>query len=117
LRYLKQTLGMDILHCKTLSGIIKELLMFVIVYNLVRRVMLKASRRQRVAADRISFVDELRWLCHARPGDALPNLKVNPQRRGRVEPRVRKRRPKQYPLMTRPRRALREELLGKPQAA
>jgi hypothetical protein len=117
LRHLKQTLGMDVLRCTTLSGVVKELLRFVVVYNLVRRVMREASRRQHVAPDRISFVDALRWLRHARPGEDLPRLRVNPKRPGRVEPRVCKRRPKQYPRMTRPRAELRKALGKKPRAA
>jgi len=35
---------------------------------------------------------------------------VNPHRRDRAEPRVRKRRPKQYPLMKKPRSVLRKSL-------
>ena len=85
--------------------------MFVLVYNLVRRVMEEAGRRQGVEADRISFVDAWRWLREARPGEELPELVVNPDRPGRVQPRVRKRRPKQYPLMKRPRAELRKALL------
>lgn len=85
--------------------------MFLLVYNLVRMVMLQAARRQQVPVERISFVDALRWLATAQPGDELPKLVVNPARRGRVEPRVRKRRPKQYPLMKRPREVLRKDLL------
>jgi Transposase DDE domain len=111
LRHLKQTLQMDILRCETWQGVWKELLVFVIVYNLVRRVMLEASRQQGVEPDRISFVDALRWLREARCGEAVPRLRVNPERRGRVEPRVRKRRPKQYDLMNRPRAVLRHRLL------
>jgi hypothetical protein len=38
---------------------------------------------------------------------------VNPARPGRYEPRVRKRRPKQYPVMKRPRAELRKELREK----
>src|SRR5262249_40414831 len=77
-----------------------------------RRVMQEAARRQGVAPARISFIDAWRWLKHARPGAALPRLVVNPQRPGRVEPRVRKRRPKQYDLMRRPRAELRQALLA-----
>src|SRR5690625_1797679 len=62
-RHIKQTMGMDILKCKTVDGILKELAIFILVYNLVRLVMLKASQRQKVPLDRISFVDALRWLC------------------------------------------------------
>ncbi len=117
LRHLKQTLGMDVLRCATFPGVFKELLMFVVVYNLVRRVMQEAGRRQGVAPARISFVDALRWLRHARPGEELPRLRVTPQRPGRVEPRARKRRPKQYDLLTQPRAKLRKALQAKPRAA
>ena len=110
LRHLKQTLKMDVLRCETLPGVIKELMVFVIVYNLVRRVMVQAGRRQEVKPDRISFVDALRWLRHARPGEGLPRLKVNPLRPGRAQPRVRKRRPKPFKLMNQPREKLREKL-------
>ncbi len=88
--------------------------MFVVAYNLVRRVMVEAGRRQGMEPNRISFIDALRWLRHAAPGSALPRLKVNPERPGRVEPRVRKRRPKQYRLMNRPRAVLREAELKEP---
>ena len=62
--------------------------------------------------ERVSFVDALRWLAQAKPGDELPVLVVNPERPGRYEPRVRKRRPKQYPLMTQPRSVLRKGMLA-----
>ena len=117
LRHLKQTMKMDILHCKTAAGVEKELAVFALVYNLVRRVMEEAGRRQGVEPERVSFVDALRWLQEARPGDELPPLVVNPDRPGRVQPRVRKRRPKQYPLMTRPRDELRKALLKQRPAA
>jgi Transposase DDE domain len=117
LRHLKQTMKMDVLHCRTVAGVEKELAVFALVYNLVRRVMEEAGRRQGVAAERISFVDAWRWLQQTRPGDDLPQLVVNPDRPGRVQPRVRKRRPKQYPLMTRPRAALRKALLRQRPAA
>jgi hypothetical protein len=111
LRHLKQTLGLDVLRCATYPGVVKELLMVVVAYNLVRRVMVEAGRRQEVEPNRISFVDALRWLREARPGDKLPRLKVNPQRPTRVEPRARKRRPKQYDLLNKPRAVLRKKLL------
>jgi len=111
LRHLKQTLQMDVCRCTTFVGVMKELQVFVLAYNLVRRVMAQAGRRQRVEPDRISFVDALRWLRYAEPEDALPRLKVNPDRPGRVEPRARKRRPKQYDLLNKPREELRRKLL------
>src|SRR5205823_7067376 len=99
LKHLKQTLKMDVLRCRTVEGVLKELAVFVLIYNLVRRVIWEAARRQEVAVERISFIDAWRWLRHAQPGDALPDLVVNPERPGRAEPRVRKRRPKEFPLM------------------
>jgi hypothetical protein len=111
LRHLKQTLGLDVLRCRTFPGVMKELLMLVVVYNLVRRVMVEAARRQGVEAQRISFVDAWRWLREAKPGETVPRLKVNPERPGRYEPRVLKRRPKPYDLMRKPRAVLREALL------
>lgn len=117
LKHLKQTLGLDVLRSQTVPGVVKELLTFAVAYNLVRRVMVEAGARQGVAPSRISFLDALRWLRGATPGEALPELIVNPQRPGRFEPRVRKRRPKQFPLMKRPRAELREQLLRQPLAA
>lgn len=117
LRHLKQTMQMDVLHCQTVAGVAKELAVFALVYNLVRRVMEEAGRRQGVEADRVSFVDALRWLQAARPGEEVPKLVVNPDRPGRVQPRVRKRRPKQYPLLTQPRAELHKALLEQRPAA
>jgi hypothetical protein len=112
LRHLKQTMGMDVLRCTTVEGVLKELAIFAVVYNLVRRVMAAAAQRQRVAIDRISFIDAWRWLQEAEPMSALPDLVVNPARPGRCEPRVRKRRPKEFPVMKKPRAELRKALLG-----
>jgi hypothetical protein len=117
LKHLKETLGLDVLRSQTVPGVVKELLAFVIIYNLVRRVMHAAARRQGVAPARVSFVDAWRWLKHARPGEALPVLRVNPERPGRAEPRVRKRRPKQYDLMRRPRAESRQALFKQKDAA
>jgi hypothetical protein len=116
LGHLKTTLKMNVLHSQTFVGILKELQVFVIVYNLVRRVMAEAARRQGVAPSRISFADALAWLRSARPGDELPQLKVNPERPGRAQPRVRKRRPKQYDLMNKPRAVLCKALYSKKKA-
>jgi hypothetical protein len=117
LRDLKQTMKMDALRCRTVDGVLKELMVYGVVYNLVRLAMGDAARRQRVAVDRISFVDALRWLLEARPGEGMPRLVVNPSRPGRFEPRVRKRRPKEFPVMKEPRRELRKALAEKDIAA
>jgi len=110
LRHLKQTMGMDVLRCETVDGVVKEMLMFALVYNLVCCVILDAAEAQGVPPDRISFVDALRWLRAHEPDDELIALIIHPRRRGRFEPRVVKRRPKQYPLMRKPRKTLRKKL-------
>lgn len=117
LRHLKQTLGLDVLRCTSVPGVVKELMVFVIIYNLVRRVMREAARRQGVKPERISFVDALRWLRHARPGDELPPMRVNPERPRRAEPRAKKRRGKRYKLLNKPREKLRETLFRPGKAA
>ena len=101
---------LDVLKCKTVDGVLRELQVFALIYNMVRQVMLEAASRQQVDVRRISFIDAWRWLQSASPGDPLS---VNPYRPNRLEPRVRKRRPKQYPLMTKPRRQLKKELESK----
>jgi hypothetical protein len=110
LGHLKTTMKMDVLRCKTEAGVRKELAVFCLVYNLVRVTVLEAARRQEVAVSRVSFADALRWLRHARPGEPMPELMPVPHRPGRAEPRCRKRRPKQFPVMKKPRRVLREML-------
>ena len=69
------------------------------------------SRREH-PPERISFIDALRWLATAQPGDELPDLVINPLRPGRIEPRVCKRRPKVFPLMNKPRATLCQALLA-----
>jgi hypothetical protein len=117
LRHLKQSMGMEVLHCQTVSGVQKEVAMYMLVYNLIRLVMLEAAKRQGVEANRISFVDAARWLAESAHGQQPLRLRVNPHRPGRVEPRAVKRRPKQYARLTRPRAELRKELKRKGIAA
>ena len=117
LGHLKTTMGLNVLRCRTLEGVLKEVWMFALVYNLVRLVMLEAARRQGVAPGRISFIDALRWLTYASPPCPLPPLIVNPLRPDRVEPRVIKRRMKKYTLMNKPRPELRQRLMASQHAA
>lgn len=128
-RHLKITMGMDRLKCKSVQGVLKELMIFVLVYNLVRAAMALAAMRQGVNdPNRISFIDTLRWLrkrihtganagVAALPGGPAIDLIVNRLRVGRWCPRVIKRRKKEYDLMTKPRRAydepsMEEQLAG-----
>ena len=113
LKHLKVTMKMDVLKCKTVDGVLKELAVFALVYNLVRSVMWESAKVQGVVPERVSLLDALRWLVGAEGDEDLSVLLVNPARKDRVEPRVVKRRPKQYPRMTKPRSVLRKELIEK----
>jgi hypothetical protein len=108
---LKTTMHMDVLHCKTVTGVLKELTVFAILYNLVRLVIWQSARFQQVDAARMSFLDALRWLETSGRGMPLAALLVNPARPDRVEPRVKKRRPKAFPFMIKPRHELRHQLV------
>ncbi len=109
IRHLKITLGLDVLKGKSLEMVRKERRMFLLVYNLIRVLMLRAAVRQRVNVNRLSFADTLAWL---RLGDlsSATIIKVNPLRPGRLEPRVIKRQKKRFPYMTSPRAVLEAQL-------
>ena len=62
LAHLKTTMQMDVRHCKTVPGVLKELTVFAIVYNLVRLVMCQSAMLQCIGVERISVLDALRWL-------------------------------------------------------
>jgi hypothetical protein len=111
LAHLKTTMQMEVLHCKTVPGVLKELTVFAMVYNLVRLVMCQSAMLQHLGVERISFLDTLRWLGAPRTGMPLGALIVNSIRPHRVEPRVKKRRPKSFPFMIKPRQALRQQLV------
>jgi hypothetical protein len=111
LAHLKTTMQMDVLHCKTVPGVLKELTVFAIVYNLVRMVMGHSAMLQHINVERISCLDALRWLGSPSTGMPLVALIVNPVRPHRVEPRVKKRRPKSFPFMIKPRQELRQQLV------
>jgi hypothetical protein len=101
-RDLKTTMGLDVLKCKTYEGVLKELYVFAMVYNMVMITRYRVAEIMNADPFRLSFIDALR---HIRlHGFQLPEtLIVNPERSGRWQPRVKKRRPKPYPLMNKPR--------------
>jgi hypothetical protein len=105
--HLKTTMKMKVLKCQSVESVMKELAVYLLVYNLVRLAMLKAAARQGVSVVRISFIDALRWVtCRMLGLSAVAQLIVNPHRPGRREPRVIRRRMKEYNLMKRPREEL-----------
>jgi Transposase DDE domain len=106
-RHLKTTMKMEHLKCQTVDGVVKELMVFALVYNLIRAAMVQAAQRQGIDdANRISFVDAsrfLRSLLTPTPTRVPGVLVVNPIRPDRYHPRVKKRRMKEYDLMNKPR--------------
>src|SRR5688500_15049196 len=111
LSQLKTTMPMEVLPCKTVPGVLKALTVFAIVYNLVRLVMCQSATLQHLSIERISFIDALRWLGALSTRVPLGALCVNPIRPHRVEPRVKKRRPKSFPFMITSRHVLRQQLV------
>jgi hypothetical protein len=116
-RDMKTTLGMEVLKCKSVDGVRKEMIVYAVVYNLVCLVRARAAEKQETPADRISFIDVLRWLQTAQPWEEIPKFVVNPLRPNRHEPRVIKRRPKQYDLMKKPRAEYKKTLVSPRKAA
>lgn len=86
-RNLKRTLGLHMISAKTVAGVQKEVLAHILLHNLIHKIMNQAARAQNVPADRISFVDAMRWLLHHVAGAALPRLVVNPVCKRKTQPR------------------------------
>jgi len=119
LRCLKTTLGMEMLSCCTPAMAMKELRVYLLAYNLVRGLMLRAALQAGVSPRQLSFKHAVQlWLswraAHRRVNqadDALLLLVAQQRvgnRPGRIEPRAVKRRPKPYPRLMLPRPAARE---------
>jgi hypothetical protein len=119
LRHLKTTLGMDVLRCKTPSMVRKEIYVYLLAYNLLRSLMWQAGDTYGTSPLRLSlqgtrhhlnnFIPRLLAADSTKRQQIYHTLllvivhKAVPLRPGRSEPRVRKRRPKAYPLMAKPR--------------
>ena len=118
---IKTHLAMDVLRCKSPELIEREVLMHQIAYNLVRSLMQRSAHLHHVPLSRISFKGTLDTLRHwsgliAAAGhtprqqqkliDQMLALIAGdpvPERPGRSEPRAKKRRAKNYPLLAKPR--------------
>ena len=69
---LKTHAKMNTLKCKDVDGVVKELIMYLIVWNLVRMTMAKFAQRIGVSVWRVSFVDAVRGLCTLLQGPRQP---------------------------------------------
>jgi len=123
-RTIKITLQMDVLRCKSQAMVEKEIAVCLLAYNLVRWAMAKAAALTDVlprvlsftGAKRllVAFADQLRrtpenQICAviATVLASIATLQL-PHRPDRIEPRAKKRRPKNLPLLTVPRDVARE---------
>lgn len=127
LRSIKTVMQMDVLRCKRPEMVKKEIAVHLLAYNLVRAVMAQAASLGHVLPRQLSFKAALQLirafeesLRHAPQGRlmlrqgylmaGIVQIRL-PDRPGRVEPRVVKRRPNQHALMTQPRHALKAAIL------
>jgi hypothetical protein len=128
IRDIKQTLEMDLLRGKTPEMMRREIWAHLLAYNLVRLVMAQAALRKGVSPRGVSFagakqtLDAFRVALQAGEGEpwqsrvmamltAIAGHRVG-RRPGRCEPRQVKRRPKVYPMMTKPRPQARAEVMA-----
>jgi len=123
LRNIKTTLGMEHLRCKTPEMALKELWVYLLAYNLIRLLMAQAALLADQIPRQLSFKHTVQvWVSWQQRGGETHDgvcirrlllLIARPRvglRSGRIEPRVLKRRPKKYPLLTKPRAQAREEV-------
>ena len=114
-------MGMDVLRCRTPDLVKKEILMYLIAYNAVRRLIVDAANTVECAPRRISFKASIQAMrqwepqLHQRAADdserrrllatlrAAIGARQVTARPGRREPRCVKRRPKPFALLTAPR--------------
>jgi hypothetical protein len=125
LRHLKTTMGMELLRCQSPQMAQKELLAYLVAYNVIRCLMAEAVALAEVQMERLSFkgtMDTLRQYTLALHGQSskkrqrelwqqlLSNIAEDlvPLRPHRREPRAVKRRPKAYQLLNKPRHIFRE---------
>jgi len=126
IRDIKQTLRLDHARCKTPEMVRRELWVKLLGYNLIRTVIATAAAKHDKQPRQLGFTLACQtilssWMmlsdgscrdAEALCESALKRIAANEvaNRPGRIEPRVLKRRRHRYPLMTRPRKQLREEL-------
>ena len=116
------------MRCKSPAMVRKELWCHLLAYNLVRHLMWDAGQTKDRDAGRTSFKGTIQYLISFRAFFGVTTSHQNrallkrildliatqevPYRPHRVEPRVKKRRPKNYRLMNKPRADLRAALIG-----
>lgn len=121
LRNLKTTTGMDVLRCQTPEMNDKQMWAHLLAYNVIRLLMAQAASNAGVDPRELSFKHTVqlwtewvaRGLCATHDSARLFTLIAQTQvghRPGRIEPRMRKRRPKPYPWLKTPRAHARRQV-------
>jgi hypothetical protein len=124
IRQIKQTLNLDHLRCKTPAMVRKEFWTTLLAYNLIRRIICTAAITHGKTPRRISFTRTCATILaawsrlslgqyHPRAMKTLLEQIASletPDRPGRIEPRVLKRRRHRYPLMRQSRQKLKKHL-------
>jgi hypothetical protein len=121
-RDIKDTMGMNVVSCKTPEMVLKEIWIYLLAYNLIRLLMMQAAALTGVLPRDISFKHSMQlWLIWSHQADTsddtmllmvcelMAKQRVG-NRPGRIEPRAVKRRPKPYPLLIVPRDQARENV-------
>lgn len=114
LRNLKTTTGMEVLRCQTPQMNDKQLWVHLLAYNVIRLLMAQAASNAGKDPRELSFKHTVQlwteWVarglwasCDAGRLFTLIAQSQVGHRPGRIEPRMRKRRPKPYPWLTTPR--------------
>ena len=121
LRNLKTTTGMDVLSCQTPEMNDKQLWVHLLAYNVIRLLMAQAASNADVDPRSLSFKHTVQlWTAWVARGISatkdnqllftlIAQCKVG-HRPGRIEPRMRKRRPKPYPWLKVPRAQARRQV-------
>ena len=121
LRNLKTTTGMDVLSCQTPQMNEKQLWVHLLAYNVIRLLMAQAASNAGIDPRNLSFKHTVqlwtewvsRGLSATKDGGRLFTLIAQCRvgnRPGRIEPRMRKRRPKPYPWLKVPRAHARRKI-------
>lgn len=120
-RDIKTTLGMEVLRCKTPAMVEKEVWVYLLAYNLIRRVMAHSSQWADCLPQHVSFkhtVQLFRQIAARSPltdeerqsfMGQITTIRVG-QRPDRLEPRAIKRRPRPHRLLKVPRHQAREQI-------
>jgi hypothetical protein len=122
LRNIKTTLGMEHLRCKCPEMAMKELWVYLLAYNLIRLLMAQSALLADQLPRQLSFKHTIQiWMAWQQSGAPAHTVDINdllvliaePRvglRPGRIEPRAVKRRPKPFPLLTKPRHIAKEDV-------